>query len=123
MSKPAKPRAQNAIHHQNSSPTAKRRKPVTRRREAKVAVGSPKVKTKTEKILALLTRTGGASIVDLTAATDWLPHTTRAALTGLRKRGHTIETERQQDGPTIYHLISPPPVNANRKASGAKAKT
>ncbi len=23
-------------------------------------------------------------------ATDWLPHTTRAALTGLRKKGHTI---------------------------------
>jgi hypothetical protein len=118
----ASAKARNAIPHQNSTVTAKRRKPETSEREAKAAVGSTKVKTKTEKVLALLTRPGGASIVDLTAATGWLPHTTRAALTGLRKRGHAIETERQQDGPTIYHLIPPTPVKASRKVSGARAK-
>jgi hypothetical protein len=32
----------------------------------------------------------GATIVDLTQATGWLPHTARAALTGLRKRGYGV---------------------------------
>jgi hypothetical protein len=55
---------------------------------------SPASAARTSKItgvLALLQRPEGASIADLIAATDWLPHTTRAALTGLRKKGHSIE--------------------------------
>jgi site-specific DNA recombinase len=36
----------------------------------------------------LLQRDCGATLEELIAATDWLPHTTRAALTGLRKRGY-----------------------------------
>lgn len=46
---------------------------------------------KTEKVLALLVRTGGATLDELVEATGWLPHTARAMLTGLRKKGHTIE--------------------------------
>jgi len=38
-------------------------------------------------VIEMLSRSGGASLADLIAATGWLPHTTRAALTGLRKRG------------------------------------
>ena len=34
---------------------------------------------------------GGATLDDLTAATGWLPHTTRAAITRLRQRGFEIE--------------------------------
>ena len=51
----------------------------------------------------------------LTAATGWLPHTARAALTGLKKKGHAVEVlERiRQVGPnkegargsfTIYRI-------------------
>ncbi|MDP4576033.1 DUF3489 domain-containing protein [Qipengyuania sp. G39] len=28
-------------------------------------------------------------------ATGWLPHTTRAAMTGLKKKGHTIERDKR----------------------------
>ncbi|MBY4638365.1 DUF3489 domain-containing protein [Sphingopyxis sp. XHP0097] len=45
---------------------------------------------KTDKVVALLKRQQGASLEELTKATDWLPHTTRAAMTGLRKKGHVI---------------------------------
>lgn len=41
-------------------------------------------------MLALLRGDDGASLADLTAATGWLPHSMRAALTGLRKKGHAI---------------------------------
>src|SRR3954451_12563193 len=38
------------------------------------------------------------------AANGWLPHTTRAALTGLRKRGYTVLLERQDGRPSLYRI-------------------
>jgi hypothetical protein len=40
-----------------------------------------------------------------TAATDWLPHTTRAALTGLRKRGYAVLMSREAKS-TRYRLAA-----------------
>jgi hypothetical protein len=40
----------------------------------------------------------------LVEATGWLPHTTRAALTGLRKRGYTVLLERQDSKPSLYRI-------------------
>ena len=51
-----------------------------------------------------LQRADGATIVDLTEATGWLPHTTRAALTGLRKRGYTVIRERIGAGDSVYRV-------------------
>lgn len=47
--------------------------------------------TKTAKLLTLLKTGTGASLEDMVDATGWLPHTARAAMTGLRKKGHVIE--------------------------------
>jgi hypothetical protein len=47
--------------------------------------------SKIGRVLGLLQRDEGASVRELIAATGWLPHTTRAALTGLRKKGHVID--------------------------------
>ena len=55
---------------------------------------TPRVGTKLARILELLQRDCGASLKELIAATDWLPHTTRAALTGLRKRGYAVTIDR-----------------------------
>ncbi len=54
----------------------------------------------------MLTRDGGASIDELIAATNWLPHTTRAAIAGLRRRGHTIERSQGDDRKTIYRIVA-----------------
>lgn len=61
--------------------------------------------TKQALLVDLLKGDAGASLADLAAATDWLPHTVRAALTGLRKRGFTIINERV-DGGTRYRIAS-----------------
>lgn len=61
--------------------------------------------TKTSGVLDLLRRDEGATLPELIAATDWLPHTTRAALTGLRKRGHTINRGKR-DGVTCYSIVA-----------------
>lgn len=64
---------------------------------------APKPGGKTERVLDLLGREQGASMADLIAVTGWLPHTTRAALTGLRKKGHVIDRTKV-DGVTRYVL-------------------
>ena len=46
-------------------------------------MAAPRVGSKLALIIDLLRRADGATIVDLTQATGWLVHTTRAAITGL----------------------------------------
>lgn len=58
-----------------------------------VAAELPPV-SKSAQVVALLQREHGASLGDLVDATGWLPHTTRAALTGLKKKGHLIASEK-----------------------------
>ena len=55
---------------------------------------APRDGTKLAQLVELLQRDQGATITELVAATDWLPHTTRAALTGLRKRGYEVTINR-----------------------------
>ena len=53
-------------------------------------VAMTKRPTKQALVLMLLQRAGGVPINAIVEATGWLPHTARAALTGLRKKGHAI---------------------------------
>jgi Protein of unknown function (DUF3489) len=61
---------------------------------------------KRDQLIAMLARDNGASIAEIAAALEWLPHTSRAALTGLRKKGYTIERFDDVDGGTSRHRIS-----------------
>lgn len=68
--------------------------------EAPAEKGNPPARsasTKIDQVLTLLRREQGASLDELIAATGWLPHTTRAALTGLRKKGYVIGKEKVED--------------------------
>ena len=60
--------------------------------------------TKKAKVIGLLGRADGASIGDICALTGWLAHTTRAALTGLRKDGMVIEMVRREGCVTQYRI-------------------
>ena len=65
---------------------------------------APREGSKLALVINLLRRADGAGIVDLTEATGWLPHTTRAALTGLRKRGYAVVRERVGAGDLVYRI-------------------
>ena len=65
-----------------------------------------KVGSKRAVVIGLLQRDEGATIDDLIAATDWLPHTTRAALSGLRKGGLAIERSKAQRGTASVYRIA-----------------
>jgi hypothetical protein len=60
--------------------------------------------SKLEQTIALLTRPGGASLVDLVTATRWQAHSVRGALAGsLKKKGHVIVSEKV-DGERRYRI-------------------
>ena len=66
---------------------------------------SAKPASKISIVTDLLRREGGATLADLIAVTDWQPHTTRAALTGLRKKGHAI-VRGSREGATVYSIAA-----------------
>jgi hypothetical protein len=67
---------------------------------------TPRHGSKLSIVIDLLARKRGAGIEELASATGWLPHTTRAALTGLRKRGYAIERERSEKGGSVYRIVT-----------------
>jgi hypothetical protein len=67
-------------------------------------MAAPRDGSKLALVIEHLQRADGATIVDLTRATGWLRHTTRAALTGLRKRGYAVIRERIDAGDSVYRI-------------------
>ena len=74
-------------------------------------VTSPRAGSKQALVTEMLSVNGGATLDALVKATGWLPHTTRAALTGLRKRGFSIERSRGAGEASMYHIASTPASN------------
>lgn len=62
--------------------------------------------SKQAQLAALLVRDEGATLDQMIALTGWLPHTTRAALTGLRKKGYVIDSDKI-DGVRTYRAVAP----------------
>lgn len=72
--------------------------------EAPAANSNPKPKqTKIAKVIGLLERKQGATLDEIVQETSWQPHSARAALTGLKKRGHLIEKTKRGDA-TCYRI-------------------
>ena len=68
---------------------------------------SPRGGTKIAQVIELLQRGVGATLAELIAATGWLPHTMRAALTGLRKRGYAVGIDRADRARGSVYRIEP----------------
>jgi hypothetical protein len=79
---------------------------------ARVAI--PRDGSKLARVIDLLRRSDGATILNLTEATGRLPHTTRAALTGLRKRGYGVIRERIRGGDSVYRISDAPTDRGDR---------
>lgn len=70
-----------------------------------MGAAAPKALTKIDFILVLLTRPEGATLEQMVEATGWLPHTTRAALTGLKKKGHPLISSKAK-GVRTYRVVT-----------------
>lgn len=67
---------------------------------------------KSKAVEQLLIRDQGATLEELTSSTGWQPHSCRAFLTGLRKKGWRIERNKPDDGATTWHGNAPEAENA-----------
>jgi hypothetical protein len=67
---------------------------------------STKPSSKSSLVLQMLQRPEGVTIAQIVTATSWLPHTTRAALTGLKKKGHEITSEKVEDEERVYRVAA-----------------
>jgi Protein of unknown function (DUF3489) len=70
-----------------------------------VRPSAPRGGSKLARVIALLERDHGATIEELISAMGWLAHTTRAALTGLRKRGYAVAIDRSDDKRGSFYRI------------------
>ena len=77
----------------------------------------PKTQSKAEIVIALLSRGNGASIDEICKATKWQKHSTRAFLTGLRKKGLVIIREQRGDEGTVYRIAQRPDQKPQQAAS------
>ena len=82
---------------------------------------SPRGGTKIAQVIELLQRGDGATLAELVAATGWLPHTTRAALTGLRKRGYAVGIDRADKVRGSVYRIEPREMEEDSAAPHAEA--
>jgi hypothetical protein len=64
----------------------------------------PRESTKRAVLIGMLERTEGASIAAIGQRLGWLPHTVRAAMTGLRHAGREVTRSKDATGQSVYRL-------------------
>jgi hypothetical protein len=84
---------------------AKDARPADAMEPGPIRPSAPRGGSKLAQVIELLHRDHGATIAELIAATGWLAHTTRAALTGLRKRGYAVAIDRSDDKRGSFYRI------------------
>jgi len=73
-----------------------------------MATTKTKPQTKSDTVIALLDRAKGATLDEICKATKWQPHSARAFLTGLRKKGFVLMREQRGEEGTAYRITAGP---------------
>ena len=90
------------IHTETAASKSGRKRSASRAVRRDVSKRRARRTTKVDAILALLRQPDGAGIAQMQKSTGWQPHSVRAALTGLRKRGIQMERGKDANGDTVY---------------------
>lgn len=69
--------------------------------ECRSGAGMPK---KQDQLLSLLCRLGGASVAEISHTNGWKGPTVRAAISGLKRKGHAVTRATREDGSSAYSL-------------------
>ena len=84
------------------------RTPTEEKKCPKVRKAKPR-ETKRAQLIRMLKAKAGADIAQIIKKLGWQRHTTRAALTGLRKAGFTIErSAKNGGGGSVYRITAEP---------------
>lgn len=71
---------------------------------------------KSSSVTKLLARSKGATVADLISVTGWQPHSIRALLSGLRKKGIVLIRDVRSSGESCYRI------SVTQPAAGARFK-
>lgn len=71
------------------------------------AVETATLPTKHQQMVNLLSREGGTTLEEMSTLANWLIHSTRAFLTGLKKRGYQVDSNKL-DGVRHYRILRAP---------------
>jgi hypothetical protein len=107
--------ADSAVVHDKSEQTRSRSKPISGRADVRAGRVSgdnqPPASTKRAKLIAMLERPEGASVAEIGQRLGWLPHTVRAAITGLRQAGRAVTRSKDADNRSVYRLAPVEPAS------------
>jgi DNA-binding MarR family transcriptional regulator len=102
---------QNALPGAATAIASKRKRGATSAKS-----GNKGTKNKQDQLVALLSKPNGVRVSVISKRLGWQAHTVRAAISGLRKRGHEVVTSKSpKDGELVYTI------NANSKENEADA--
>lgn len=79
--------------------------PKASRNNPKATTPKPTKATRPAQLRKLLTRKSGATIAQIQSAFGWQPHTARAAISGLRRSGETVQRSDAAKG-SVYRIVS-----------------
>jgi len=71
-----------------------------------IKINAPRKGTKQAKLVGMLSRKSGVALSKASEALGWQNHTTRATLTGLKKRGYIIERKDRDGKDSVYSISS-----------------
>ena len=89
-----------------TSKKAARTKGAAKPKAAAKAVSTPRGESKQSQLIAMLRQPDGATIVEITKALEWQPHTVRGAIAGALKKklGLNVESEKVDDRGRVYRI-------------------
>jgi len=89
--------------------TQTKRRPTAKPRKANTGAKLTPRETKRARLIGLLKNAKGSDVTTLSQELGWQHHSTRAALTGLRKAGFTIERTQSEGGASSSYRITAEP--------------
>jgi biotin operon repressor len=82
--------------------------------------GNKGTKSKQDQLVALISKPNGVRVSVISERLGWQSHTVRAAISGLRKRGHEVVTSKsQKTGEMVYAINAGPKENGTVPAEAS----
>jgi biotin operon repressor len=81
--------------------------------------GAKQRTTKKAKLIRMLSTKAGADVDLIGSKLGWQSHTTRAAITGLKKAGYAVSAEKESGKPTRYRIAAEPRTNTDADSQAA----
>lgn len=99
----SKPKAPPTVKEQKARDAAMAERRASR---AETKPAAPEGSTKTDMLLGMLKRDGGATSKEMEEATGWAPHSVRGLLGTLRKKGVAVTSTKLKGEATIYRIAA-----------------